>query len=463
MLPYVLQAIVSLRHLFSRWQLRNQYIPKWFGGPSSILMCSYFFNLNAKGDGNCFHSNQWGRLSSHLKDLGYKLNWIQHYLPSTDIPNVHVAASRLEGYNQGANHEIHSFLDGYLSLPLIFKVISSWIANNILRWGRLDVSKNFQVEDSHVWLWPLLKHDWMSSVSGVDSIMNWFWVELFDSALKDFPEQSLGMYLWENQAWETALLKAWRKYQHGHIIGVPHATICFWHLNNFEDNRCLVKVGNFPKLQPDYLAVNGKMAWRQFVEAGYPLSKMKEVEAMRFEYLGQQNENAPTKYYSSTFLTNVEKRILLLGDFTLSRTLKMLDCIRGLYALSGRKIDLTIKPHPVSNVSQTHYPYIHFKVTNEPIKSLVGQFDMVLASNTTSAALDVLLSGLPVAVYMDGADFNHSPLKNILNTSFVTNSQELNSFLYTESAQNKTPSPDDFFWFDKNLERWTNLISKAKN
>ncbi len=463
MLPYVLQAIVSLRHLFSRWQLRNQYIPKWFGGPSSILMCSYFFNLNAKGDGNCFHSNQWGRLSSHLKDLGYKLNWIHHYLPSPDIPNVHVATSKLGTYNRGAHHEIHSFLDGYLSLSLILRVIRKWWGNNIILWRKLDVSRNFQVENSYVWLWPMLKHDWKSSILGVDSIMNWFWVELFDRALKDLPKQGLGIYLWENQAWEAALLKAWKKYHHGQIIGVPHATTCFWHLNNFEDCRCLVQFGNFSKPLPDYLAVNGKMAWRQFIEAGYPPLKMREVEAMRFEYLAKQTENSPTKNDVLTLSSDSVKRILLLGDFTLSRTIKMLDCIRGLNRFSGHKIHLTIKPHPVSCIGQSEYPHIHFEVTNEPIQSLVGQFDMVLASNTTSAALDALLSGLPVAVYIDGADFNHSPLKNISNTSFITTSQQLNSFLYTASAQNKTPSPDDFFWFHENLERWTTLISEAKN
>jgi surface carbohydrate biosynthesis protein (TIGR04326 family) len=190
---------------------------------------------------------------------------------------------------------------------------------------------------------------------------------------------------------------------------------------------------------------------------------MREVEAMRFEYLAQKSKNMPTKNIVSTLSSDDTKRILLLGDFTLSRTLKMLDCIKDLHQSWGHKIHLTIKPHPVSDIYQSQYPYIHFEVTNEPIQSLVGQFDMALASNTTSAALDVLLSGLPVAVYMDGTDFNHSPLKNILNISFVTNSQELNSFLYTESAQSKTPCPDDFFWFDDNLERWTNLISEANN
>lgn len=463
-LPYALQAMVSLRHIFYRLRLSNKLRPKWFSGSSSILMCSYFFNLDNKGHEGCFYSNQWGNLSGHLKKLGYKLNWIQHYLPSPDIPNVNVAASKIGNYNQSSsNNEIHSFLDGYLSTPLILKVIGRWFSSNLLRWSRLDVSKNFKVESSHVWLWPLLRHDWNSSVLGVDSVTNWFWVELFDEALKDMPKQKIGIYLWENQGWEAALLKAWRKYQHGKVIGVPHTTICYWHLNNFEDSECFMQTGDFSKPFPDYLAVNGSVAWHQFALTGYPLSKMRKVEAVRFHYLARQNKNALTKKETLIPPNEVIKRILLLGDFTLYRTIKMLDCVRGLSAFPGYKIQLTIKPHPVCDFNQKIYPQISFEVTNEPIQNIMNRFDAAFASNTTSAALDAFLFGLPVAVYVDGDDFNHSPLKNISNTSFVANSKELKTFLYTDVAQNEAPSPDDFFWFDDNLERWTTLISEAKN
>ncbi len=50
-------------------------------------------------------------------------------------------------------------------------------------------------------------------------------VTLFDGALAAMPRQRQGLYLFENQAWEKALLRAWRRHGHGEIIGVQHATV----------------------------------------------------------------------------------------------------------------------------------------------------------------------------------------------------------------------------------------------
>ena len=465
LLPYPLQGILSLRHLIDQWKLRNSRQVKWFSGPDTVLMCSYFFNLKSTNGDDAFYSNQWGEFPAHLIECGKKLNWLQHYLPSPSIPNVHAALSKMKSLNKGQlNDEIHSFLDGFLSLRIIGRVLNKWFRKNILVWRLLNVSENFRIKNSAVWLWPLLRHDWKSSICGTDAVTSWLWIELFDAALAKLPNHPLGFYLWENQGWEAALLKAWHKYDHGVIIGVPHATICFWHLNNFEDARAYTENVNLSKPLPNYLAVNGPMAWNQLLAVGYPEFRMKKVEALRFAYLEPLILTIPgNRIDSSELVADQAKHILLLGDFTLAQTLKMLDCVRGAAEILGHEIKLTVKPHPVCDINHTNYPFIPFDITNDPIQSLVNKFDIAFVSNTSSAGLDAFLSGLSVAIYIDGDDFNHSPLKGISGISFVTNAQELSHFLYTPASYVEVPRVNEYFWLDSNLSRWTTLICEVKN
>jgi len=464
-LPYPVQGLLSLRHLVARWKLKNTGQVNWFGGNDAILMVSYFFNLKSKNKDEAFYSNQWGDLPTHLMKGGRQLNWIQHYLPSPNIPNVESAIDRVHALNKNFfNQEIHSFLDSFLSIRVINKVLKNWFKKSVLEWLFLNASENFKIKNSAVWLWPLLRHDWKSSVSGSDAMTNWFWLELFDTALATIPKQPLGFYLWENQSWETAFLRAWYKNDHGVIIGVPHATICFWHLNNFEDNRVFTVNNHFSKIFPNYLAINGPMAWSQFLDNGYPELRMKKVEALRFSYLENAGITASKKRDQNNVITVEQaKRILLLGDFTLTQTLKMLECIRGASEILGQQIDLMVKPHPVCAINYSKYPFISFDISEEPIGDLFKKFDLVFVSNSTSASLEAFLSGLSVAVFIDGDDFNHSPLKGVLEVAFVTNAQELVNFFKVQTTDNVMPMVDHYFWLDNHLGRWSHLISEVKS
>ena len=464
-LPYPIRGILSLRHLVARWKLKNTKKINWFNGGDAILICSYFFNLKSTNKDDEFYSNQWGDLPGHLMGGGYHLNWIQHYLPSPSIPDVKSALGKMDSFNYAPNkEEIHSFLDGFLSARIIFRVFNKWLKKSLLNWMFLNISESFKIKGSAVWLWPLLKHDWKSSITGSDAMISWIWLELFDTALAEIPKQQLGFYLWENQAWEMAFLRAWQKHGHGKAIGVPHATICFWHLNNFEDLRTYTEKILYLKPFPNYLAINGLKAWSQFLDAGYPKLQMKQVEALRFSYLERIEFTFSRKQNRQTsFALDQGKQLLLLGDFTLAHTLKMLDCIRGASEILGHQIAVTVKPHPVCEINQAQYPYITFEISEEPICNLLKEFDVVLVSNTSSAGLEAFLSGLSVAVYIDGDDFNHSPLKGLLEVSFVTNPRELVYFLATQMNDEVIPQVDNYFWLDSHLGRWSNLISDVKS
>ena len=252
-LPYALKAVLSLRHVMVRWPLRKSKGPRWFADRAAIFICSYFIHLDptlcARGQ---FHSRQWESLPRLLHDSGRRTNWLQLFLFSAAMPDVGTGLSWVRRFNaDAASQGCHAFVDGYITVGLLLRALTSWLrlcaASRRLR----HVPSAFRPQGSAVWLWPLLRDDWRRSLTGQIGIGNCLAVEQFDAALDGVPHQEIGLYLCENQAWEKALLRAWRKHGHGRIIGVQHATAPFWHLYYFDDPRSLTAKGECALPLPD--------------------------------------------------------------------------------------------------------------------------------------------------------------------------------------------------------------------
>ena len=150
------------------------------------------------------------------------------------MPNLATGIDWLRRFNNdAANQGRHSFLDGYFSFGTAARALKTWLRLNAVSWKLRNRGTVFNVAQSAVWLWPLLQEDWHASLTGPTAVANCLALELFDSALSTMPHQQAGFYLYENQAWEKALLRAWRKHGHGKLIGVQHSTAPFWHLYDF--------------------------------------------------------------------------------------------------------------------------------------------------------------------------------------------------------------------------------------
>ena len=265
-LPSSVQGLLSLRHVVARWPLRKLRKPRWFSGESAIFICSYFIHLDTilceKGQ---FHSRQWEGLPKALCKSGKSINWVQLFLPSAEVPNAMKGLSWLQRFNDDAPTQgWHAFLECYLTYRSLLGVLKKWLRLNRVSWRLRNIQSNFYPDGSLVWLWPILRDDWRSSLIGPVAISNCLSIELFDAALADMPRQRLGLYLWENQGWEKALLRAWRKNGHGEIIGIQHSTVPFWHLYSFDDPRSLTSRQPCALPLPDRLAVNGAAAWQSF-------------------------------------------------------------------------------------------------------------------------------------------------------------------------------------------------------
>lgn len=469
-LPYPIQGLISLRHLVMRWSLRKLQKVKWFTGDNATFICSYFFNLDLAScsEGN-FYARQWEELPRYLQGNGKRVNWIHHFLPIPEMPDAKTSLGWLHRFNQDRDKQgCHAFLESYLSWHVLFRVLKNWLRLNVVAWRLRNVSCVFTPQGSALWLWPLLRDDWQTSLTGTTSVSNCFWIELFDVALKDFPHQKMGLYLWENQGWECALLRAWRKHGHGEIIGVPHSSIPFWYLNIFDDSRIIVSVHDNAKPLPDYLAINGPMAWSALVGAGYPVDRLLKVEALRFQYLvthhsaKKKNTNG---YATVEGLSGKNRRnaVLVLGDFTARQTLKMLRCVEDALNLADVEISLTVKPHPACRIAKKDFPALSFELTTEPLVEIMKDFDLAFSSNSTAAGLDAFLAGLPVVVFLDDEDFNHSPLRGVDGVQFVGTAEELAAVLGAVGRNVPVSRVEDFFWLDGQLPRWHSVLSRPSS
>ncbi len=466
-LPQPVQAMISLRHLVMKWPLRRLERPRWFSDRKAIFLCSYFFNLDsASCSEGRFHSSQWGCMPAYLQQGGWHANWIHHFLRSPDDRDIQARSQWLRLFNRDAlNQGCHSLLESYLSWAVVRRALWKWLRLNAISLRLRNARGMFNPRDSAASLWPLLRTDWRTSLQGPAALSNCLWVELFDAVLKDIPHQPTGLYLWENQGWECALLRAWRRHGHGRIIGVPHATVVFWHLNNFDDPRTLESIVGCAKPLPDQLAVNGPMAWRAFDDAAnVSPGRFVEVEALRFQYLAEPgfrpSRTGSSSRHGRAFPVDGKRRkVLILGDFTEKQTLKMLSCMEEALHMSRADVAVVFKPHPVSRIRQQDYPSLPFEATSSALFEILPTCDLVFSSNTTSAGLEALLAGLPVLVFLDEEDFNHSPLRGVEGASFVGTARELGAALMTDEHCAPVPIIEEFFWLDRQLLRWGKLLS----
>lgn len=455
-LPHQIQGLIyGLRYVVTRWVFTRNSIPDWHQGNDSVFFMSNFFHLDGKKTTqSTFYSKQWEKLPDFLNERGVKTNFIHHFLYSPEVPGTKLASRLIEQFNQHSKKNAHLILDSFLTLSLVIRVLNKWLR---LLWRTRKIRNAvelFTPKDSQATFWYLLKEDWKSSLVGSAAVLNLFFAELFDRALATLPHQRLGLYLCENQGWERAFVHFWRKHSHGKVIGVAHSTIRFWDIRYFYSLSTLSSRDTYPLPRPDKTAVNGKQGWELLIESGISEKDLMEAEALRYQYLS----GLETNMLKSSVATNV-KSLLVIGDFTTERTAKMMEIVSLANQASKNKFSISLKPHPACKLELlSEYK---FNLINEPIGKIARNFDYVFSSNTTSASLDVYLSGSPVLVFLDGNDFNFSPLREVKNVFFVSSGKDLLEGINRQGSGSLEAKVEDFFWLDEALPRWKKCFHEA--
>lgn len=454
-LPQRIQAIISLaRELRGRWPLRKTKRSQWFAGDQAVFLCSYFDNVNsAAAESGRFESSYWADLHLLLSQMGLKGNWLHLFVPSNDIPTAAHAKRWVEGFNQrSAEQGSHAFIESFLSWQVMLAVLKRWVALGRLAPGPDTIRAFFRPAGCRVSLWPLMQRDWASSFAGPVAIHNLLSLELIDAALADIPRQRQGLFLWENQAWERAFVHAWRKHGHGRLAAVAHSTVRFWDLRYFNDPRSLQPSATQRPPEADILVLNSRGAIESLVLSGYPRDLVVEGEALRYGHLNGVRHVAPAKGLESSPI-----RLLILSDYASSSLPTLLNVLTEALQSSGAHVVTTIKAHPNCPVNPEEFPLLSLRVTNEPVSTLVNDFDVAYSGNVTSAAMDVHVAGLPVVVLRDSGELNYSPLRGRPGVRFVDTSAELAEAL--EGVFEPVSDAGDLFFLDPALPRWSRLLA----
>ncbi len=462
---HTVKGLAYLGYYFSqRWRLRTRR-RRWRSESNIIFFLSYFFNLNSDlANQGRYHAHQWEALPEFLHDSGFATNHMELYLKSPMIPGPAQAKTfinKLNGHEKSKSY--HTFLDGYLSISLAFQVLVDWMRLSLRRPKWFDWWDVFHVNGTGVSLWALLRHDWNCSYNGKTAVANLIWKGLFKRAMSDLPHQTLGLYLCENQGWERAFIYYWKKSGHGKLVGVAHSTVRYWDLRYFDHWLDESGETNHGLPRPDTLAVNGPAAWSTLETSGLLSGQLSEVEALRYQYLLGPEVLANTERRQSESLpegVQSEVSMLILGDFTVLQTEKMLQCIEFAKSEYGAQIRLTIKPHPVCRIDLTKYAGLNLQVTREPLSAIAHGFDVAFSSNTTTAGLDLYLMGIPTLVFLDDENLNFSPLRGVNGVEFVFDSRSLAGALCQQAKCKSNNLSEDYFWLDTDLKRWNDLVHR---
>jgi surface carbohydrate biosynthesis protein (TIGR04326 family) len=119
----------------------------------------------------------------------------------------------------------------------------------------------------------------------------------------------------------------------------------------------------------------------------------------------------------------------------------------------------TFKSHPGLAVDLAAYPELRAMETREALSRILGDHDVAVAANSTSAAVDAFVAGVPVIIAVDGDSLNLSPLRGRAGVRFVSTVAELAQSLQTTTAGASPGERADFFFLDRELPRWEHLLA----
>jgi surface carbohydrate biosynthesis protein (TIGR04326 family) len=121
---------------------------------------------------------------------------------------------------------------------------------------------------------------------------------------------------------------------------------------------------------------------------------------------------------------------------------------------------LTFKPHPGCAIKLRAYPGLQADETTEPLDRILGEYDIALSANGTSASVDAYVAGLPVIIGLDGNALNLSPLRGQPDVRFVSTPKELvEAILAARQGSAGDSDYHEFFFLDQDLPRWQRLLA----
>ena len=447
-LPNIIQSpIWIIFYLVSNWPLKGVGLKEWRESTSSSTFVSYLFNIapNEKKNGR-FQSSYWTKLTDLLEDNKCSTNWLHIYVKDKKLPSALKARKLIQSFNkEQKGNQTHTTLGSFLTVPVIFHTFKDWY--KILNLKNMIVKK---IKLDSGYLWPLLKKDCEDSFTGIPGISNLLYFNLFERAMNLLPCQNRGCYWKENTGWEFGFISAWQNAGHKkNLIGFNAASVVFWDLRCFFDPKTYIRknYGDIPL--PDYVGVSGEMSKSIYLDAGYPINDIIELESLRYLYLSNFAENQN----NSIDRVSKEKKVLVVGDFLKGSTYKQLNLLLSALPKIDKSVTFIIKPHPACPLIMEDFPGLNGELSTKSIEQLIKVSDIMYSGVITSAAIEAYCVGLPVIKYLDGDILNMSPLRENESVYFIQSADDLSNAINNISISHFRKK-ENYFYLDASLPRW---------
>jgi len=425
-----------------------------------ILIYGAFANHNAGAHTTSeFSSRFWGSLPEVLVREGYDVRWLHYFYAHDRVPTARLARQILQRINaRSARGPVHAFVESHLPLSAVAQICGRWLK---IAWESVGVGRELRrrfAQGECALYWPLLRDDWAKAFRGFDCVQNLFYDACIDRALGGTIKYDDCVYLMENQGWERALAKVWRRHGHGRLTAVAHSTVRFWDLRYHCDPRRYDRVCRERPAVADCVALNGRVAHEEYLATCAVREPVLDCEALRYLDL------APGRPRDLSELSRGGRlRILVLGDYTPKRTDALLRVTERICGAVGEPLEILVKPHPGCPV-EARPPHPAVRIVGDAVAGLVASVHVVVASNTTSAALEAYVSGGRVLVLDDGSGVNYSPLRGVPGVSFVRDAEEICRAIAAldPRASELPPQTDGFFNIDPELPRWRRYFAMRR-
>lgn len=421
-------------------------------GASPVVMVDYMAHLReSKAANNAFASNYWGPLVDLVQSLG-PTEWLHlsAHRPKRGLVEEDLATMRSWRTPPGVQH---TMLQAGVTWRIRLRALRDYLRVAYLGLRTRSKRKLLWDEDSGASMWPVFRRRYRDDWYGVAAFQNCLALNLFEYFFSTLPKAQFGVYLFENQPWEMALIHAWQSQGHGELVGFAHSTITFWNTRYLKYHRDLwsdERSGTMPC--PDQVAVNGPQAREMLLQGGYPAPRLVDVEAVRYV-------EGTSPALRARPLGNV---LLVFGEYDASSTHRILEVVKSAIIRSGFDGQVTFRAHPamtphLKSLPDGFAPDGHLSSTEA-----LHDANLVVCGALSSVAAEALHLRKPTYIIGDGRTFTSSPVDTD-EQSWVFRTDDLATQLRKYRGGEHTsaqPTVGDYFWTKPDLAKWRHLLHR---
>ena len=445
-------------------------------GKSRALIATYFPNidLHEAGLGN-FVSRYWESLHGLLRGMAKQegeqfVNWLFIRFPQPGLSFDQCLKLRDTFRKHARDGASFNYLEEFLTFSDLLAALSRWLRLCLKSaWIEKRASREFHFAESALNFWEYARADWAESFRGWRCLERCLQNLAFLRHAGEAGPMRFNLYPLENCPWERMLTVAARQIAgNGAVLGAQHSSLRPTDFRYFDDPATfsLVQCAIF---QPDLICANGNSAMTQWLDFGTPKERLRQVEALRYLYLGGKSVGQPSRFSQlppdpgEPLAAPGRKRLLVLASFFAGETGDLCEILARAYK-SGLLGDfsVTVKPHPYLPVHERLEALLgpdfdKLRFASGPLATELVPGVAVLAANSTTAAVEAAVLGLPLMVMQATDDFDLCPIQNVPALPRILTLEDLQRAL---AALAPVELPADYFDLEAGLPSWRALLEK---